>query len=193
MPQKRNPDALELIRGKTGRIVGHLVGLMTTLKGLPSGYNKDLQEDKEGIFNVIDTLAAELPIVESIICWMKLNAAHMASSCNAAMMATDLADYLVLKGIPFREAHRVVGNVVRQAERAGLAIDALPLLSYQAIHPAFTEDVQHVFDVHASIARRTCKGGTAIEAVESQLLEAHTLLAQAGGEQTTKKDSETQS
>ena len=190
MPQKRNPDTLELIRGKSGRVLGHLIGLMTVLKGLPSGYNKDLQEDKEVVFDVIDTLAAELPIIKSIIRWMKPNAAHMKASCGAAMMATDLADYLVLKGIPFREAHHIVGNVVQQAERAGLALDALPLSFYQAIHPAFGKDVGEVFDVHSSVARRTSKGGTALEAVESQLLEARAILTEADIERAAKRDGE---
>ena len=184
MPQKRNPDTLELMRGKSGRVLGHLMGMITTLKGLPSGYNKDLQEDKEGLFDVIDTLMAELPIAESIVGWMMPNAAHMSAACSAAMMATDLADYLVLKGIPFREAHRIVGSVVRQAERAGEALDDLPLSAYQRIHAAFTEDVYDVFDVHASIARRTSKGGTAIAAVECQLLEAKAILKQAPGMKT---------
>ncbi len=179
MPQKRNPDTLELIRGKTGRVLGHLMGLITTLKGLPSGYNKDLQEDKEGLFDVIDTLMAELPIAESVVRLMMPNAAHMSSSCSTAMMATDLADYLVLKGIAFREAHHIVGTAVQQAERAGVALDALPLSAYQGIHPAFAEDVVHVFDVHASIDRRTSKGGTALKAVECQLSEANEILTQA--------------
>ena len=190
MPQKRNPDTLELIRGKSGRVLGHLMGLITTLKGLPSGYNKDLQEDKEGLFDVIDTLAAELPIAESVVGWMMPNAAHMSAACNATMMATDLADYLVLKGIPFRDAHHIVGNVVRQAERAGVALDALPLSAYQGIHPAFGEDVVETFDVHASIARRTSKGGTALETVERQLLEAQAILTEADIERAAKKDGE---
>ena len=105
-------------------------------------------------------------------------------------MATDLADYLVLKGIPFREAHNIVGNVVQQAERAGLAIDALPLSAYQRIHAAFTEDVYDVFDVHASIARRTSKGGTALEAVERQLLEARAILTEADIEHAEERDGE---
>jgi len=157
---------------------------MTALKGLPSGYNKDLQEDKEGLFDVIDTLMIEIPIAESVVGWMMPNAAHMSAACSAAMMATDLADYLVLKGIPFREAHHIVGSVVQQAERAGVGLDALPLLAYQRIHAAFTEDVYDVFDVHASIARRSSKGGTAIEAVECQLLEAQAILMRAPGLKT---------
>jgi argininosuccinate lyase len=184
MPQKRNPDTLELIRGKSGRILGHLMAMITTLKGLPSGYNKDLQEDKEGLFDVIDTLTAEIPIAESILGSMMPNAAHMASACNAAMMATDVADYLVLKGIPFREAHHLVGTVVQEAERIGVPLDALPLSAYQRAHDLFTEDVYDVFNVHASIARRKSKGGTAIEAVERQMLEAQAILMRAQGRNT---------
>jgi len=177
MPQKRNPDTLELIRGKTGRVFGHLSGLMIMLKGLPSGYNKDLQEDKEGVFDVIDTLTVELPIVGSLICRMKVNAAQMASARDCGLLATDLADYLVRKGIPFREAHRVVGEVVREAETAALPIDAVPLDAYQRIHPAFAADVREVFDVHKAVARRVSRGGTAPEAVKKQLARAHELLA----------------
>ena len=179
MPQKRNPDMLELIRGKSGRVLGHLMGMITTLKGLPSGYNKDLQEDKEGLFDVTDTLMSELPIAEAIVASMMPNAAHMSSACSASMMATDLADYLVLKGVPFREAHRIIGSVVQQVERAGIAINALPLSVYQRIHPAFSEDLIDVFDVHTSIDRRRTKGGTALKAVACQLEEASRILAQA--------------
>ena len=177
MPQKRNPDALELIRGKSGRVFGHLSGLMLMLKGLPSGYNKDLQEDKEGVFDVIDTLTVELPIVGSLICRMKVNAAHMASARDCGLLATEVADYLVRKGIPFREAHRVVGEVVREAEAAGLPIDALPLDAYRRIHPAFAADVREVFDVHRAVSRRVSRGGTAPEAVKGQLARARELLA----------------
>ena len=179
MPQKRNPDMLELIRGKSGRVLGHLMGMITTLKGLPSGYNKDLQEDKEGLFDVIDTLMSELPIAEGIVESMMPNAAHMASACCASMMATDLADYLVLKGVPFREAHHIIGSVVQHAERADVAINVLPLSAYQRIHSAFAEDVVCVFDVHASIDRRQAQGGTALKAVDYQIEEANTILAQA--------------
>ena len=178
MPQKRNPDMLELIRGKSGRVLGHLMGMITTLKGLPSGYNKDLQEDKEGLFDVIDTVMSELPIAEGIVESMMPNAAHMAAACSASMMATDLADYLVLKSVPFREAHHIVGTVVQQAERAGVAINLLPLSAYQHIHPAFAEDVFCVFDVHASIDRRQAKGGTALKAVACQIEEAQAILEQ---------------
>ena len=179
MPQKRNPDMLELIRGKSGRVLGHLMGMITTLKGLPSGYNKDLQEDKEGLFDVIDSVMSELPIAEGIVESMMPNAAHMASACSASMMSTDLADYLVLKGVPFREAHRIIGSVVQQAERAGMAINVLPLSAYQRIHPAFSEDLIDIFNVHASIERRQTRGGTALKAVARQLEEANKILTQA--------------
>lgn len=178
MPQKRNPDSLELLRGKSGRILGHLTGLLTTLKGLPSGYNKDLQEDKEGLFDVIDTLAMEVPIAGSVIESLTPRTKNMAASCDPAMMATDLADALVRKGVPFREAHSIVGRVVREAEQAGLPLDQLPTSTVQAIHPAFDEGVQDLFDVRASVARRAVKGGTAIVAVKRQLEEAREILAQ---------------
>ena len=176
MPQKRNPDALELVRGKTGRVLGHLTGILTTLKGLPSGYNKDLQEDKEGLFDVIDTLSIELPIVADLVCKLEVNAAHMAAARDSAMLATDLADYLVKKGIPFREAHHLVGSIVRAAETAGCPIDVLPIETYQRIHSAFDADVYSVFDPHQAVGRRTTKGGTAPEAVDRQIQNAKSLL-----------------
>jgi len=180
MPQKRNPDTLELIRGKTGRVVGHLTALLVTLKGLPSGYNKDLQEDKEGLFDVIDTLEVELPIVADVIRRLKVNAASMARARSPALLATDLADYLVRKGIPFREAHRAVGRTVLEAEKLGTPIDRLPFSVYREAHAAFDKDVYDVFDVHLSISQRTPKGGTAPKAVAAQIAAARTILAEDG-------------
>jgi len=119
MPQKRNPDSLELIRAKSGRILGHLVGFLGTLKGLPSGYNKDLQEDKEALFDVIDTLKPELPIAAGVIRTLKVNAARMATARDDMLLATDLADYLVTRGVPFRESHQLVGRLVQRAEKLG--------------------------------------------------------------------------
>ena len=182
MPQKRNPDALELIRGKTGRVIGHLSALLVTLKGLPSGYNKDLQEDKEGLFDVIDTLGIELLIVADVIRRMKVKAASMAGARSPGLLATDVADYLVRKGVPFREAHHAVGQVVLSAEKLGASIDRLPLSAYRAAHPEFEKDVYDVFDVHLSISHRTSKGGTAPRAVEAQLARAHALLGKDGSE-----------
>jgi argininosuccinate lyase len=178
MPQKRNPDALELIRGKAGRVMGHLSALLVTLKGLPSGYNKDLQEDKEGLFDVIDTLSLELPIVADVIRRMKVKAASMAGALGPGLLATDVADYLVRKGVPFREAHYAVGQVILSAEKLGTSIDRLPLSAYQSAHPKFDDDVFEVFDIQRSLARRSSKGGTAPQAVEAQLARARAILGQ---------------
>jgi argininosuccinate lyase len=180
MPQKRNPDVLELVRGKTGRVFGHLSALLTTLKGLPSGYNKDLQEDKEGLFNVIDTLNRELPIVADVVRRMKVNAASMAAARSPSLLATDVADYLVRKGVPFREAHHAVGQVVLNAEKLGSSIDRLPLAAYRAAHPGFDKDVYEAFDVHLSVSHRAAKGGTAPRAVEAQLAQARAILGKDG-------------
>jgi argininosuccinate lyase len=178
MPQKKNPDSLELMRGKSGRMVGHLAGMLTTLKGLPSAYNKDLQEDKEALFDVIDTLKTELPIAVGVIRTLKVNSARMAAALDDAMLATDLADYLVCQGVSFRESHHLVGRVVRQAEKLGVSLKDLDLAEYQAIHPALTEDVYAVFDFRRSVEVRDTEGGTAPAAVRAQIERAKALLAQ---------------
>ena len=178
MPQKKNPDALELMRGKSGRVVGHLVGLLTALKGLPSAYDKDLQEDKEAVFDVIDTLKMELPIAAGVIRTLEVNAGRMAAALDDGMLATDLADYLVRKGVPFRESHHLVGRAVRRAEELGVPLKALELAEYQAIHPAFAGDVYAVFDFRRSVEARETEGGTAPVAVRAQIEHAHTLLNQ---------------
>lgn len=178
MPQKKNPDSLELIRGKSGRILGHLAGLLCTLKGLPSGYNRDLQEDKEALFDGIDTLKMELSIAAGVIRTLKVNAAHMAAARHDALLATDLADYLVRKGVPFRESHCLVGRVVRQAEQLAVSLRALSLSEYQAVHPAFGADVYAVFDFRRSVQARNTEGGTAPEAVGAQIERAKALLPQ---------------
>jgi argininosuccinate lyase len=172
MPQKWNPDSLELLRGKSGRVVGHLTGLLTTLKGLPSAYNKDLQEDKEGLFDVIDTLKMELPIATGVIRTLKVNPARMAAALGDALLATDLADYLVRKGVPFRESHGLVGQAVRRAEALGVPLKTLDLSEYQAVHPAFVEDLYEVFDFQQSVAARDAEGGTAPTAVQVQIQRA---------------------
>ena len=140
MPQKKNPDSLELMRGKSGRMVGHLVAILVVLKGLPSGYNKDLQEDKEAVFDAIDTLALELPIAAGVVRTLKVNTARMAAVLDDAMLATDLANYLVRKGVPFRLSHHLVGQAVKRAEEWGVPLRELDLAEYQAIHPAFAGD-----------------------------------------------------
>jgi argininosuccinate lyase len=177
MPQKKNPDSLELMRGKSGRVVGHLVGLLTTLKGLPSTYNKDLQEDKEAAFDVLDTLTLELPIAAGVIHTLTVNATRMGSALDDAILATDLADYLVRKGIPFRQSHHLVGQVVRRAEELDVSLKGLRLAEYQAIHPAFAEDVYAVLDFQQSVETRDAEGSTAPAAVRAQIERAKELLA----------------
>ncbi len=169
MPQKKNPDALELMRGKSGRVIGHLTGLLTTLKGLPSAYNKDLQEDKEVLFDAIDTLKMELPIAAGVIRTLTVNAARMAAALDDTLLATDLADHLVRKGVPFRESHHLVGQAVKRAEELGVLLKDLDLTEYQAIHPAFAEDVYEVFDFRRSVEMRDTEGGTASVAVRAQI------------------------
>jgi argininosuccinate lyase len=176
MPQKKNPDSLELMRGKSGRMVGHLVGLLTTLKGLPSAYNKDLQEDKEALFDAVDTLSLELPIAAGLIRTLKVNAGRMAAALDGAILATDLADYLVRKGVPFRQSHVLVGQAVKRAETLGLSLQDLALADFQAIHPAFGGDVYEVFDFRQSVAARDTTGGTAPAAVRTQIERAKELM-----------------
>jgi len=176
MPQKKNPDSLELLRGKSGRVIGHLTGMLTTLKGLPTAYNKDLQEDKEGLFDVIDTLEMALPIAAGVIRTMEVRGDQMEAALDEAMLATDLADYLVRKGVPFRQSHYVVGQAVRRAEKLGCSLKELSVTEYQAIHRAFAEDVHDVFDFRRSVEARSAKGGTAPSAVEGQIEEARRIL-----------------
>jgi argininosuccinate lyase len=178
MPQKKNPDSLELLRGKSGRVIGHLTALLTTLKGLPAAYNKDLQEDKEAVFDVIDTLELALPIAAGVIGTLNVNAERMKGALDDAMLATDLADYLVRKGVPFRRSHHVVGQAVRRAETLGVALNELGATEYEAIHPAFAEDVHEVFDFERSVGARRTKGGTAPSAVEEQIDRAKRILAE---------------
>jgi len=175
MPQKKNPDALELMRGKSGRVVGHLAGSLTMMKGLPSVYNKDMQEDKEAVFDVIDTLRAELPIAAGVVRTLTVNTGRMAAALDDALLATDLADYLVRKGVPFRQSHRLVGRAVRRAEELGVSLLELDLAEYQAIHPCFAEDLYAVFDFDRSTDMRDVVGGTALRAVRRQLDRAKAL------------------
>ncbi|MFQ6102087.1 MAG: argininosuccinate lyase [Anaerolineae bacterium] len=179
MPQKKNPDSLELMRGKSGRIIGHLTGLLTTLKGLPSSYNKDLQEDKEPLFDAIDTLKMELVIATGVIRTLEVNAERMQAALDDGMLATDLADYLVRKGVPFRESHRLVGQAVRRAEELGVPLQELGLAEYQTVHPTFAEDVYEVFDFWRSVEARDVEGGTAPSAVRAQIERAKRRMSES--------------
>lgn len=176
MPQKKNPDTLELTRGKAGTMIGRLTGLLAVLKGLPSAYDKDLQEDKLPVFEATDTLCLMLPVVAGVLQTLIIRPDKMEAALNPAMLATDLADYLVKKGIPFREAHRLVGLAVRRAASLEIPLNQLPLTEFQSISPAFGPDIAEVFDFQASIARRNSPGGTSPVAVQVQLQQARAFL-----------------
>ena len=176
MPQKKNPDPLELTRGKAGTLLGRLAGFLAVLKGLPSAYDKDLQEDKQPVFEAFDTLMLMLPVVAGCIQTLSIHPERMQSALDPALLATDLADYLVQKGIPFREAHHLVGEVVRRGRQLGVPLNVLPENEYKAIHPAFAGDVYAVFDPANSIAQRSATGGTSLQAVKEQLEKALKLL-----------------
>ncbi len=178
MPQKMNPDALELARGKSGRLIGNLVGLLTTLKGLPSTYNKDLQEDKEPLFDSIDTLVITLPVVAGVIETLHVDEACMAAALDDAILATDLADYLVRRGVPFREAHGVVGRLVRKANERNTPLRELSLADFQAEHAAFDTDIYETFDFARSVKARDVVGGTAPAAVQAQIARARAVISE---------------
>jgi argininosuccinate lyase len=180
MPQKRNPDALELARASGARMLGDLTALLATLKGLPSGYNKDLQEDKRALFDAVDGVLLVLPAVAGTLDELTFAAERMATALSSSMMATDLADYLVGKGVTFREAHASVGQLVRQAEESGIELDALPLSAFAAAHPAFGSDVRNALSAQASVSRREVEGGTGPRAVRAQLDAAIGSLTQGG-------------
>ncbi len=172
MPQKRNPDVAELVRGKSGRLTGNLVSLLTMLKGLPTGYNRDLQEDKGALFDSVDTLTMVLPAIEGAIRGAEFQTDHIEAALDPQLLATDLADYLVRAGIPFREAHEVVATVVRVAEDKGVAVDQLPLEALQEAHASFGSDVFDVFVWERSVEAREAPGGTARKAVLEQITAA---------------------
>jgi argininosuccinate lyase len=177
MPQKKNPDVFELARGKAGSLIGALAGLLATLKSLPSTYDKDLQEDKPPLFAAYDSLIALLPVLAGALRSLSVHTERMHQGLDAAMLATELADYLVARNVPFREAHTLAGRAVQAAAKRQVPLDALPLEVFQELHPAFGEDVVQVFDPVASVARRNVLGGTAPEAVHAQLEQAKKLLS----------------
>ena len=177
MPQKSNPDVFELTRAKAGTLLGLLTGFMAVLKGLPSTYDKDLQEDKQPVFQAFDTLMAVLPVLSEAIRTLTINAARMRAAIDPAMLATDLAEYLVRKGVPFREAHELTGQAVRHAIEQSTTLDQLSLADFKALSSVFEADVSQVFDISTSIARKNASGGTAPEAVRQQLTKAREILA----------------
>jgi argininosuccinate lyase len=177
MPQKKNPDSMELLRGKSGRLVGNLVGFLTTLKGLPMTYNKDLQEDKEGLFDSLDTLDLGLHVAAAAISTMHVHPERMRAALDDAMLATDLADEMVRHGVPFREAHRKVGKLVRRALELHTTLRELPLAEYQAVQPTLDTEVFTIFDFDSSIAKKNSLGGTAPQRIADQIARWNEVLA----------------
>lgn len=170
MPQKKNPDIAELTRGKTGRLYGNLVSLLTVLKALPMTYNRDMQEDKEPVFDSVDTIRATLAIFAEMLDGASLDEARTAAAvADPLLLATDLADYLVRAGVPFREAHEVVGRLVAEAGKTGAPLNQLPIESFQSASPAFQCDVMDVFNLQAAMRARTAPGAPSPDNVRARL------------------------
>jgi argininosuccinate lyase len=177
MPQKKNPDSMELVRGKVGRVVGHLVSLLTMLKGLPLAYNKDMQEDKEAVFDAFDTAWSCLEVAELVLRNVKLNEERMRAAASQGMMnATELADYLVRKGVPFREAHETVGRIVVMAIASGVELGELGLAELQSFSSQIENDVFDALTLEQTLASKSIAGGTAPQRVAEALLAARELL-----------------
>jgi argininosuccinate lyase len=177
MPQKRNPDVGELVRGKSGRLHGNLVGLLTLLKGLPTGYNRDLQDEKHFVFDTCDTLVMCLPAMAGALRSVRFRPESIERARDPELLATDLADVLVRAGVPFRRSHEIIGELVREAEDRGVTLVELPDEVFAGAHPAFEEGVRAVFDWERSVESRSVPGGTARSAVLAQLEEARRRLA----------------
>src|SRR5919202_3203119 len=177
MPQKRNPDALELARGSAARMLGDLTTLLAALKGLPSSYNKDLQDDKRVLFDAVDTLLLVLPAVAGALAECTFRPDRMRAALSGAMMATDLADSLVRKGATFREAHGAVGRLVRECEARHCELPALPLSTFAEAHSLFARDVYEALSPYRSLEHRDVEGGTSPRAVRAQLDAAKAALA----------------
>jgi len=177
MPQKKNPDAWELIRGKSGRITAALVSLLITLKGLPSSYQRDLQEDKEPVFAAHDQALAMVTIATGAVAATRVNEVRLREAAsNPDLLATEAADYLVRRGVPFRQAHEIVGQIIREAERNGHSWAALPLGKLKSFSPLFEEDLHAALTVEAALARRSVPGGTAPAAVRAAIAECRARL-----------------
>jgi len=169
MPQKKNADSLELIRGKTGRLVGNVVGLLVVLKGLPSSFNKDMQEDKEGMFDSFDSIKRMIQIAEGVVSTLTVNREKCSASLTPEMLATDIAYWLVKRGMAFRQAHEISGKVVSRAEQLGLQVTQVPLQELQTISDAFTEDIKSLWDFGRSVEQYEAKGGTSKQSVIRQI------------------------
>jgi argininosuccinate lyase len=178
MPQKKNPDVAELMRGKSARVIGNLVSLLTLLKGLPMTYNRDLQEDKERLFDTADTVRATVRIAAGMLRHTKVNRqACQAAASDPALLATDLADYLVRKGVPFRQAHHSVGALVALAERQNKPLNRLSLAEFQSVEKKFSADALKIFDVAKAMSRRNLPGAPGTKQVRAQLARWKKILA----------------
>jgi argininosuccinate lyase len=170
MPQKKNPDVAELIRGKTGRVYGHLMSLLTTMKGLPLAYNKDMQEDKEAAFDALDTVKLCLPVFTNMVRTMKVNGEKMKQGAKGGFTnATDIADYLVKKGVPFRSSHAIVGKMVARAVETNRDLDEFSLSEFQEFSDLIEEDIYNAIDVATCVAERNITGGPAKEQVQKEI------------------------
>jgi argininosuccinate lyase len=181
MPQKKNPDPLELVRGKCGRTMGHLVALLGTLKGLPSGYNKDLQEDKQAVFDAEDTVSGCLAVVASVVKGLTLNRDRAEAAASGLLLATDVADYLVSRGVPFRRAHEIVGALVRKLVAEGREFDSLKLEEWRAASELFEADIAARITPRRSVAAKQTPQSTAPHAVQGALREVERWLGGLAG------------
>ena len=170
MPQKKNPDMAELCRGKTGRVYGDLMALLTTLKGLPLAYNKDMQEDKEAVFDAVETVKMCLKVFAPMLATMTAKPENMKKAAQGGFInATDLADYLVKKGLPFRSAYKISGQIVAQCIRDGKVLETLELEEYKKYSDLFEEDLYNDIDLLTCVEKRISEGGTSVASVEAQI------------------------
>ncbi len=170
MPQKKNPDVAELVRGKTGRVYGDLITLLTVMKGLPLAYNKDMQEDKECVFDAVDTIQKSLLVIRPMLATMKVNADIMAREAKKGFTnATDLADYLAKKNVPFREAHAIVGRLVLECSRRGCSLEDLTLEELKTVSEFFEEDLYEAISLQTCVQKRSVTGGPAPETVQTAI------------------------
>ena len=177
MPQKKNPDMAELCRGKTGRVFGDLMGILTTLKGLPLAYNKDMQEDKEGVFDAVDTVKMCLQVFAPMVATMKANTRNMKRAAQAGFInATDLADYLVKKGLPFRSAYKISGQLVALCIKEGTVLEELPLATYKTYSDLFDNDLYQDIDLVTCVEKRISEGGTSTASVKKQIAYVREML-----------------
>ncbi|HEM6418160.1 TPA: argininosuccinate lyase [Streptococcus suis] len=182
MPQKKNPDMAELIRGKTGRVYGNLVGLLTVMKSLPLTYNKDLQEDKEGMFDSAETILVSIDILAGMLQSMTVHKERMAQSTEKDFSnATELADYLASKGLPFRQAHEIVGKLVLECSKAGYYLQDVPLERYQELSPVIGSDIYTALESETAVSRRNSLGGTGFESIRQQIQQAKAQIIASKG------------